>query len=89
MKPNKSCSNNMNKSSKMPCMKAFKVKSLLKPLMNCQRNFSDTLKKKESRKRSKKLKLKDVKDKLRKLVAEMLKKLSEPENSVCMKKSSR
>jgi hypothetical protein len=62
------------------------VKLSLKLLINFQRSSSDTQKKSASRKRSKKLKPNVVKDKLRRLVAETLNKLSEPESNVCMKK---
>ena len=88
-KPNKSCSSNIKKSSKMLCMKAFKVKSSLRHLTNCQRNCSDTLKKRESRRRSKRLKMKDVKDKSSKLAAETLNKSFAPVSNACTKKLSK
>ena len=89
MRLKKFCLNNMKKSSKMPCMKAFKVKSSLKLLTNCQRNCSDTLKKRESRRRSKRLRPKDVKDKSSKLAAETPNKSSAPVSNACTKKSSK
>ena len=88
-KPNKSCSSNIKKSSKTPCMKAFKVKSSPRPLTNCQRNCSDTLKRRELRKRSKRQRMKDARDKFRKLVVETPNKSSAPVNNACTKKSSK
>ena len=89
MKLNKSCSNSMKRSSRMLCMKACKVRLSHKLLMNCRKNYWDTLRKNVFNKRLRKLKLNVVKDRLKKLVEEMLKRSFAPENSVCMKRLSR
>ena len=86
MKLNKSCLNSIKRSSRMLCMKVFKVKLSLKLLMNCRRNFWDTLRKNVFNKRLRKLKLNVVKDRSKKLVGEMLKRSFAPENNVCMRK---
>lgn len=88
MRLKKSCSNNIKKNSVMLCIRDFKVKSSLKPLMNFRRNSCVILSKKESEKKSNTLKKKDVNAKFNKPVEEMPNKSSEPDNNVYMKKSS-
>lgn len=68
-------------------MKDFKGKSLLKLLMNCQRNLSDTLNKSVFVKKLNKRKKNEDSAKLKRPAAEMLKKLSELVSNVFMKKS--
>lgn len=70
----------------MLCIKDYKGKLLQKHLTSFQRNCLDTHNKKESNKKFKKLKWKDVKDKLNKLVNEMHNRLSELDNNVYMNK---
>lgn len=70
----------------MLCMKDYKVKSLHKHLINCQRNSYVIQNKNVSEKKFNMHKKKDEKGKLNKLVEEMQKKSSEQENNACMKK---
>lgn len=76
----------MKKSLEMPCMKGFKVKLLLKHLMNYQRNLLDTLNKSVFVKKLNKLKKREDNVKLKKLVVEMLRKLLGLVSNVFMKK---
>lgn len=79
----------MKKSSETPCMKAFKVKSSHKHLMNCQRSFSDLLNKNVSVKKLKRQKKNVDNVKLKKQAEETLNKLSEPVNNAFTKKLSK
>lgn len=70
----------------MLCMKAFKDKSLQKHLTNFPKSFSELLKKRRSNKKLKTQKMKGGDVRSKKLVEEMLNKLSELESNVFMKR---
>lgn len=73
----------------MLCMKGFRVRSFHKLLMSFRRNSWGLPKKSASKKRCNMRKKKEGRDRFKKQARETLKRSSEPESNVCMKKLSR